>query len=249
MSCRCRSGGDHCAPRSAAHCAPARRGHAGGPARGRAPGGPGLSVFRRHDHHPERWLSPITAAPVPGHLLIDPPCAARLAAVRFDFAAKQLAALNAGEVRAAMASGAFIWLDIDYVDAAEARRLLADVGLPGEGLIDGLFNTEANTFLSRQEESLHLVIADCQIGAEGSLTPEPVHVVMTRHYLLTLHDGPRIFLNAMRREYASDFVRFAQSPSFLIYELWDHLVEHYAGVQERLEAGVRDLQRQLFADD
>ncbi len=174
---------------------------------------------------------------------------ARLAAVRFDFAAKQLAALNAGEVRAAMASGAFIWLDIDYVDAAEARRLLADVGLPGEGLIDGLFNTEANTFLSRQEESLHLVIADCQIGAEGSLTPEPVHVVMTRHYLLTLHDGPRIFLNAMRREYASDFVRFAQSPSFLIYELWDHLVEHYAVVQELLEAGVRDLQRQLFADD
>jgi len=175
--------------------------------------------------------------------------AARFNAVRFDFTAKQVASLTTGEVRAAMASGAFVWLDIEYVDAADARRILTDLEVPGNGMIDGLFNAEANTFLSRQEESLHLVVADCQIGADGTLTPEPVHVVMTQNYLLTLHDGPRAFMNMVRQEYASDFVRFAQSPSFLIYELWDHLVEHYVSVQERLESGVRDLQRQLFADD
>ena len=41
---------------------------------------------------------------------------------------------------------------------------------------------------------------------------------------------------------AQDFERFARTPSFLVYELWDQLTESYLGVQRALEERVEALQ-------
>jgi magnesium transporter len=43
-----------------------------------------------------------------------------------------------------------------------------------------------------------------------------------------------------------DFRRFAQSPSFLIYEIWDHLVENYLHVQRMFEGQVEEVQALLM---
>ncbi len=47
---------------------------------------------------------------------------------------------------------------------------------------------------------------------------------------------------AVRRSYLVDFVRFAQSPSFLLYELWDCLIENYLSVHKRFEERVEQVQ-------
>jgi magnesium transporter len=65
-------------------------------------------------------------------------------------------------------------------------------------------------------------------------------------FLLTIHKGPIDFLERVRRDYHDDFVRFAQSPSFLVYEIWDHLTEHYVAVQKDFEDRVELLQRDLI---
>jgi len=75
-----------------------------------------------------------------------------------------------------------------------------------------------------------------------------VDVVVTESRLLTVHRGTPDFLRSVRRVYRSDFVNHARSPSFLIYELWDHLIESYHEVQEKLEDRVEQMQGVLVGD-
>jgi magnesium transporter len=57
------------------------------------------------------------------------------------------------------------------------------------------------------------------------------------------------FLDAVRQSYKSNFVRFASSPSFLLYELWDHLLDGYLRVQQLMEERVEQLQLALRSDE
>jgi magnesium transporter len=43
-------------------------------------------------------------------------------------------------------------------------------------------------------------------------------------------------------------VRFAKSPSFLVYEIWDHLIDNYLSVQKRFEDRVEALQHELMGE-
>jgi magnesium transporter len=78
---------------------------------------------------------------------------------------------------------------------------------------------------------------------------ERVDVVIAERFLLTIHRGPVVFLDAVRRDYRSDFVNFARSPSFLLYEIWDHLLENYLAIQKRVEERVEALQNRLRGED
>jgi magnesium transporter len=52
-------------------------------------------------------------------------------------------------------------------------------------------------------------------------------------------------LNRVKRQYHADFVRFAKTPSFLLYEIWDQLLESYLQVQKVMEQRVEALADQL----
>jgi len=43
-------------------------------------------------------------------------------------------------------------------------------------------------------------------------------------------------------------VRFARTPSFLVYEIWDQLIENYLAIQSVMEERVEELQRELRGD-
>jgi magnesium transporter len=66
--------------------------------------------------------------------------------------------------------------------------------------------------------------------------------------MLTLHRGHPVFLEAVRKSYLADFVRFAQSPSFLLYELWDCLIDNYLDVHKRFEERVDQVQSHLIGN-
>ncbi|MBL9020050.1 MAG: magnesium transporter CorA family protein, partial [Myxococcales bacterium] len=77
---------------------------------------------------------------------------------------------------------------------------------------------------------------------------ERVDAMMGATFLLTLHRGAPLFLEAVRRSYVADFKRFAQSPSFLLYELWDHLIDNYLSVHKKFEERVDEVQRRLIGE-
>jgi len=185
-------------------------------------------------------LLPRSASPPP-----IAPC--RISAVGFDFERKVEWELDLEGIAAATEAGHFAWLDLDATDPAEARSVLRCFDID-EDVIDAALSAEAATQHARYERFLHLVVSGCrQRGEDFEL--ERADIIVAERLLITVHRGDVLFVTGTRRDYHSDFVRFAKSPSFLLYELWDHLLDNYLSVQKRMEERVELMQDELRREE
>lgn len=168
--------------------------------------------------------------------------------VELDFKTKEHRRLQIDEFRASMAEGKFVWIDIDIRQPEEARALLDKLeGLCDPEIVEDALTREPATQIARYEDYVHLVLSGCRlVGHKFDL--ERVDVMIGERFLVTLHKGAPVFLEAVRKSYIADFVRFAQSPSFLLYELWDHLIDNYLSVHKRFEERVDEVQARLAGD-
>jgi len=168
--------------------------------------------------------------------------------VELDFDQKHHRPCTAAEALVAHRAGRLIWLDVDTSDVEEARRVLAELGGIERATIDDALEKEPATVLARYDDYLHLVVAGCrERGADFEL--ERVDVLVADGLFVTIHRGPVLLLEAVRREYRFDFVRFARTPSFLVYEIWDQLIENYFSIQTKMEERVEALQAELRRGD
>jgi magnesium transporter len=169
-----------------------------------------------------------------------------VSAVELDFDSKREGAVALERVRASMDAGRFVWIDIDVSDAGEARAVLAGLGLIGEDAVDAALREEPSTQCARYEDYFQLTVAGCRNRGDD-FDLERVSVIMGERFLVTVHRGSVEFLKAVRRDYRSDFVRFAKSPSFLVYEIWDHLIDNYLAMQHLMGERVERLQAELHS--
>ena len=149
-----------------------------------------------------------------------------------------------------MESEQFVWIDVDVGQLEEARALLARpelADLCAPEIVEDALTREPATQIARYEDYVHLVLSGCRLAGK-KFDLERVDVVMGERFLLTLHKGQPVFLEAVRKSYIADFKRFAQSPSFLLYELWDHLIDNYLSVHKRFEERVEQVQAQLIGE-
>jgi magnesium transporter len=164
--------------------------------------------------------------------------------VELDFKTKAHSKICVAELGAAMDAGRFVWIDIDVAQLDEARALLGRLQLCMPEIVEDALTREPATQVARYDDYVHLVLSGCRlIGHKFDL--ERVDAILGERFLLTLHKGQPVFLEAVRKSYLADFRRFAQSPSFLVYELWDHLIENYLSVHKRFEERVEEVQARL----
>lgn len=168
-------------------------------------------------------------------------------AVELDFKTKQHRRIAQDEVGPSIASEKFVWVDVDLTQPDAARALIAKLGLCAPELVEDALTREPATQIGRYDTYVHLVLSGCRlVGHKFDL--ERVDAMMGQHFLLTMHKGPVVFLDVVQRSYLADFVRFAQSPSFLLYELWDHLIDNYLTVHKAFEERVDEVQRSLIGN-
>jgi magnesium transporter len=167
--------------------------------------------------------------------------------VEFDFERKQERGIPFDSVEGAMAAGRFCWIDIDVEDPVAAREVVSRLGLVRDEILDAALHHEPGTQLGRYDDYLHLVVSGCRLSGHH-FDLERIDAVMGEHFLLTLHKGQTVVLDTVKKSYKADFYRFARSPSFLVYELWDHLLDNYLAVQKDFEERVAELQRALMKD-
>jgi magnesium transporter len=167
--------------------------------------------------------------------------------VSFDFENKKERRITIEDARSEIDAGRFVWVDANVADADEGRRLLGALSLVADELVDEALTGEPATQLARYEKYLHIALTGCRLkGTVFEL--ERVDVFVSDKFLLTIHKDTPQFIQMTRRDYRDDFYRFAKSPSFLVYELWDHLLENYLSIQKKFEERVEVLQRELIAD-
>jgi magnesium transporter len=164
--------------------------------------------------------------------------------VSFDFASKELGSPPLVDLKTVMAAGKFCWIDVDVTNAEMARKLLVDLGLCAPEIVEDALTRDPATQIARYDDYIHLVMSGCRlVGSKFDL--ERVDAILGETFLLTLHRGQPVFLEAVRRAYRADFVRFARSSSFLLFELWDHLIENYLAIHRVFEDRVEEVQRRL----
>jgi magnesium transporter len=168
-------------------------------------------------------------------------------AVSLNFAAKRLTDITPADAKTEMLEGRFVWIDVNLERADEARALLDGLGLCPPEVVEDAFTRDPATQIARYEDCLHLVLAGCRLTGRA-FDLERVDVVIGERMMVTLRRGPTEFMNAVHRDFRGDFARFAQSPSFLLYELCDHLIDNYLKVHEAFDARVESIQRTLSGD-
>jgi magnesium transporter len=179
------------------------------------------------------------------HPKLEPCLDPLVSVVELDFKSKVYRRITPDDVAASMASDKFVWIDVDITQTEDARVLLTKLNLCAPELVEDALTREPATQIGRYDHYIHLVLSGCRLlGHKFDL--ERVDAMMGDHFLLTLHKGQPVFLEAVRRSYIQDFVRFAQSPSFLLYELWDHLIDNYLSVHKKFEERVDAVQSRLI---
>lgn len=176
---------------------------------------------------------------------LEPACVSSV--VAFDFQHKTERVLSWAEARGAIEQGHFVWVDILAGDRPAARRVLESFDSIEPEVIEAALQNEPSTQHARYERCLHVVVSECRALGSGFELGR-LDVVLSERWLLTIHATPIALLGTLRKSYKSDFVRFAKSPSFLLYEIWDQLLESYLSVQKLMEERVEQLQNELRSE-
>ncbi len=177
------------------------------------------------------------------------PEAAAAWAVALDFSTKRDERVATVDIPREIEAGRFVWLDLDLAvqeGGVAIDEILTAMGVPTQ-VVEDVRHPDAGTQIARYPTCLHMVMAGCEL-AGGDLTLQRVDIIVGERFLISSHRGPVRFVDSVKREYHDDFVHHAQTPSFLVYELWDHLVDHYVVVQNQFEEDVEALQKRLTAD-
>ena len=164
--------------------------------------------------------------------------------VAFDFEAKRDQTIELAAVDEAVSRGQFVWIDFDIADEATLDTLRQN-GFVDERILEAVLNNPPTTRCARFEDCVHLVLCDTEMDADH-FERRRLDAVMGEQKLVTIRRGPSSLLTAMRAELHNDFVQHAKTPSFLVYELWDHLLQSAAATQSQLEQQVQSLQKQLM---
>lgn len=165
----------------------------------------------------------------------------------FDFEKRQELELELAEVWSAIEHGTFVWVDVQVDEVESARCLLHELAMVSNEVIEEALTRPPATKLARYDGYLHFAVRECHPGVHEP-HGDRLDCALGARFLLSIHRGPVTCLEAARRVYRHDFERFARSPSFLVYELWDQLAEHYNAVQLSFEDRVEAVQRELMSE-
>lgn len=166
--------------------------------------------------------------------------------VALDFASKTCKSLTLAEIESAISAGQFLWIDIDHADQQQVDQYSSLNLLQPETLQD-ILKGEPETRLSRHDDYLHMVVSGCQITPKQEFTEQRLDLVLYENFMLTAHHGNHFVIDTIKGEYQADFERFAKTSSFLVFEFWGALIEHYAEIQKQLESQVEKLQHKLVS--
>src|SRR4051794_32828682 len=148
------------------------------------------------------------------------------AAVEFDFENKRERAIDPTQAKASCDAGLFCWIDIDAAaDVELAEAILKEMGVNDHAIKEAI-GPDVDGRYDLYDDCLHFAVTSAA-HAGGKLVTSHVDVVMGERFLMTIRRGRVDAIDAVRRHYRQDFHRYAKTPSFLVYEFWDALVDNY----------------------
>lgn len=163
----------------------------------------------------------------------------------FDFETRKLTPLDADLAAETCVSGTQkTWLDLDSTDKSKVEALLKKLGI-NRAAIDEVIGPDRIGRHDVHPDCLHLGVTTFHFGPEGART-QHVDVVVAQSFIATVHVGRCELTEQVRRTCPQDFEKHAKTLSFLLYELFDHLLDGYRRSLRAIEDHVERLQPRAF---
>lgn len=166
--------------------------------------------------------------------------------VAFDFERKSETSIPPAETRAACERGLFCWIDLTADDPSATLDFLLDLGI-NEVAAREVLGPDREGRYDVHPDCLHFAVTEGRLENERLATSH-VDVILTQRFLLTFRRGEAEFISQMRKTYREDFLKFARTPGFLLYEIGDHLTERYRRALHNFGGAVEKTQLNLFKE-
>jgi magnesium transporter len=136
-----------------------------------------------------------------------------------------------------LSSSDFAWCDFDFASKEEARALLTEFGFTRPELETALDAEDPFFFSHRQRRVLDLFHV-CHWEDQG-LKTTPLIVAMTNRIIVTVHQGPSMYVDRVLETCEESFRSVGKSPGFIYFLFWDAMVDaflpHVFYIDNRLE--------------
>lgn len=166
--------------------------------------------------------------------------------VEFDFENRRERTIPMEEARAACDKGLCCWIDVDLGDGRIAEKALRQMGVNDVAIEEALTHPRGGRY-DVYDKCLHAALAAPRF-ANGRLSVSYVDLVIGERFIITLHRGRVDFLEQMRRSYQHFFITFAETLGFLLFELWDRLIDSYRKGLLKLEDEVEQIQSCILGE-
>lgn len=164
--------------------------------------------------------------------------------VCFDFDRKTAEEVPAAELPKRVANAAQCWIDIDIDD--ETSQTLSALGIP-DRVIEEVLGDPVSGRHDNYNECIHLGVAASSHSDEG-LSADHVDIILGETFVVTVRRGEVDFIERVRRTYRQDFEDFANSLGFLLFMLWNNLIDDHRRTLTELETEVDALQKAIFRE-
>ena len=166
--------------------------------------------------------------------------------IALDFTAKTEQSIPPADARRAADEGRFCWVDMTADEPEACGQFLRAMGI-NEIAIAEVLGPDMEGRYDVYEDCLHFAVTEGRL-AEGRLTTTHVDIVLSEKCLIMFRRKESDFVKQMKKTYREDFLKFAKTPGFLLYEIGDHLTERYRRALHNFAEAVEQTQLKLFAE-
>ena len=167
-------------------------------------------------------------------------------AVEFDFSAKRERTIALADVCAACRDGRYCWIEFDGADVDGAAGWLRSMGLD-DLTVETILEDDQRPRFNVFPACLHFTLREGRF-VDGDFRAVGIEVILGQRFLMTVHRGESACLRKMRETYREDFQEHSQTPSFLLFELADHLTHVYRDTLTTMTEQIEAIEMQLFGD-
>lgn len=165
-------------------------------------------------------------------------------AVEFDFRNKEEREIGLESISVDPGPGVYYWLRCETSQVGELQewidRLQSNSGLDVGGL-----EQDDESLVQLTPEYLSFVLSETRFS-DGLFSAEPLRLILGNHFLITIAAPRSPIIRHVLSRYRQDFLSFAQSPGFLLFEIIDVLCLNHQRTYRSFESVIDRLQTELF---
>jgi len=138
-----------------------------------------------------------------------------------------------------------VWLDVEGLDDAAARALLAPLGIHPVALDDMVAHINRPK-VDDYGSYLYLAIHSARWESGARPTLREIDFLIGERFLISFHDEPTRSVSAAHEVLPRRPELLSRGPAYLLHFLLDVLVDHYLPITEQIAAEIDALEEALF---